>query len=67
MYEAKTLHKYVAEELRRVEAIDEFEISERLKRHEILKNRISSSLVAEDPQTVLDEVRGESNEAFFWL
>ena len=67
MVEAKTLHEYVVEELSRIEAIDEFEIEERLKRHEILKNRISSSLVAEDPQAVLDEVRGESNEAFFWL
>jgi hypothetical protein len=45
------------EELRRVEAIDEFKIRERLKKHEILKNRISSSLVAEDPQAVLDEVK----------
>ncbi|MCK4733625.1 MAG: hypothetical protein KAT65_14320 [Methanophagales archaeon] len=57
MIEAKTLHEYVVEELRRVEAIDEFKIRERLKKHEILKNRISSSLVAEDPQAVLDEVK----------
>ncbi|KAF5434604.1 hypothetical protein C5S36_04740 [Candidatus Methanophagaceae archaeon] len=56
MIEAKTLHEHVIEELRRVKAIDKLEIKERFKKHELLKNRISSSVVVEDPQAVLDEV-----------
>jgi hypothetical protein len=64
MVEAKTLHKYVTGELRRVKAIDELEIKERLKKHELLKNRISSSVVVEDPQAVLDEVIRDRDEAF---
>jgi hypothetical protein len=64
MIEAKTLHEQVIGELRRVEAVDELEIKERLKKHELLKNRISSSVVVEDPQAVLDEVIGDRDEAF---
>jgi len=56
MIEAKTLHEHVIEELRRVKAIDKLEIKERFKKHELLKNRISSSVVVEDLQAVLDEV-----------
>jgi len=64
MIEAKTLHEHVIEELRRVKPLDELEIKERLKKHELLKNRISSSVVVEDPQAVLDEVIGDRDEAF---
>jgi predicted transcriptional regulator len=64
MIEAKTLHDYVTEELHRVKAVNELEIKERLKKHELLKNRISSRMVVEDPQAVLDEVRGDRDETF---
>lgn len=64
LVKAKTLHEYVIGELHRVKAIDELEIKERLKKHELLKNRISSSVVVEDPQAVLDEVIGDRDEAF---
>jgi len=57
LIEAKTLHEHVIGELRRVKAIDELEIKERLKKHELLKNRISSSVVVEDPQAVLDDIK----------
>ncbi|MGB2728993.1 MAG: hypothetical protein WBD09_11090 [Halobacteriota archaeon] len=55
MIEAKTLHEYVIEELHRVKAIDKLEIKERLKKHELLKNRISSSVVVEDMS--LDDIK----------
>jgi hypothetical protein len=64
MIEAKTLHEQVIGELRRVEAVDELEIKERLKKHKLLKNRISSSVVVEDLQAVLDEVIGDRDGAF---
>ena len=64
MIEAKTLHEHVIEELRRVKAIDKLKIKERLKKHELLKNRISSGVVVEDPQAVLDEVIGDRDEVF---
>ncbi len=64
MIEAKTLYEHIIGELRRVEAVDELEIKERLKKHELLKNRISSRVVVEDPQAVLDEVIGDRDEAF---
>jgi hypothetical protein len=64
LVKAKTLHEHVIEELRRVKGIDELEIKERLKKHELLKKRISSSVVVEDPQAVLDEVIGDRDEAF---
>jgi len=47
-----------------VSRVDKLEIKERLKKHELLKNRISSSVVVEDPQAVLDEVIGDIDEAF---
>ena len=57
MIEAKTLHEHVIGELRRVKSVDQLEIKERLKKHELLKNRISSSVVVEDPQAVLDDTK----------
>ena len=57
MIEAKTLHEPVMEGMRRVKTVDELEIKKKLKKHELLKNRISSSVVVEDPQAVLDEIR----------
>ncbi len=64
LIEAEIQDKYVTGVLRRVEAVDELEITERLKKHELLKNRISSRVVVEDPQAVLDEVIGDRDEAF---
>jgi len=64
MVKAKTLYEHIIGELRRVKSVDELEIKERLKKHELLKNRISSRVVVEDPQAVLDEVIGDRDEAF---
>jgi len=57
MIEAKTLQEHIIGELRRVKSVDELEIKERLKKHELLKNRISSSVVVGDPQAVLDDIK----------
>ena len=57
MVEAKTLYEHIIGELRRVKSVDELEIKERLKKHELLKNRISSRVVVEDPQAVLDDIK----------
>ncbi|MFQ6063559.1 MAG: hypothetical protein ACE5J9_10360 [Methanosarcinales archaeon] len=54
---SETLHEYVLEKMHQVMPKSKKEIEKRLKKHELLKNSISSKLVVDDPQSVMDELR----------
>lgn len=55
----RTLYEYITNEIKRVKPKNRSEIEERVKKHELLKKSMSSKLVIEDPQSILDEVREE--------
>ncbi len=57
--ELKTLHEYITNEIKRVKPENRTEIEERIRNHELLKKSITTKLIVEDPQSVLDEVREE--------
>ena len=57
----RTLHEYITNEIKRVKPKSRIEIEERIRNHELLKERISSKLAVDDPQSILDEVREEIN------
>jgi len=54
---SETLHEYVLEKMHQLMPKSKQEIEKRLKKHELLKNSISSKLVVDDPQSVMDDLR----------
>lgn len=54
---SETLHEYVLEKMHQLMPKSKQEIEKRLKKHELLKNSISSKLVVDDPQSVMEDLR----------